>query len=138
MSLKPMTLPATQSDVRVSREIEVDLEGKGDDSQQQREALIMLGVVEHTIHHRRELVRNDHFFEKSRCHHPQALGHPNIVEMMLFAKLVEEVCGPLDGTSHQLRIEHNVEGVNAEVPLGLLVPSIHLDRIAHRLKGMER
>ena len=55
-----------------------------------------------------------------------------------FMELPQDVLWALDGPSHQLGVEHNVERVNAKMSLGFLVPPIHFNRIAHGLKRMKR
>src|SRR5882672_9149895 len=56
---------------------------------------------------------------------------------MLLIKLMEHVLRPFDGTCNQLRIEHHVEGINAEMVFGLLFATVHFNGITHGLEGME-
>src|SRR5665213_2489697 len=57
---------------------------------------------------------------------------------MAFAELMNQVLRPFNRAGNQLRIKHHIERVDAKVPLGVLLAAIHLDRITHRLKRMER
>jgi len=45
--------------------------------------------------------------------------------------------GPFNRTGYQLRIEHDIEGVNPEVPFCGIIPPVDLDGIAHCLKSMK-
>lgn len=56
---------------------------------------------------------------------------------MVFVELMKQVLRALDGAGDQLRIEHHIERVDAEVPLRLLLAAVDLDHITEALKGMK-
>ncbi len=52
-------------------------------------------------------------------------------------QLVEDVLRSLNGSGHQLRVEHHVQRVVTEVALRFLVAAIDLDCVAERLEDVE-
>jgi len=56
---------------------------------------------------------------------------------MLFAELMEQILRTFNRSSHELRIEHHVKGINAEMVFGLLLTTVHFNGITHSLEGME-
>lgn len=57
---------------------------------------------------------------------------------MFFVELVDHILGTLNGPGHQLRVKHDVKGINSEVKFRFLVASVNLDRVTHRLEGVKR
>ncbi len=55
----------------------------------------------------------------------------------MLVELSEQVLWPLDGAGHQLRVEHHVESIVAEVPFRLLVAAIDLNDVAQALERVE-
>lgn len=56
---------------------------------------------------------------------------------MLLPELAQQVARPLDRTRHQLRKERHEERKDAQVLLRLDPAVVHVDRVAHRLEGIE-
>ena len=56
----------------------------------------------------------------------------------MLVQLTQKASWSLNRASDQLREKHHIERVVAEVPLRLLVTTIHLYHIAHALEGVER
>src|SRR3989338_4418235 len=128
---------AAAGDVGVAGEVAVDLEGEEDGGDPVRDAREVGGVVEDHVHSRGQCVGNDHFFEEAPEHKTEPVADAGEIDGVLLTELMQQILRPLDGTGDQLGEEHDIEGVDAEVPLGLLYPPIHLDGVTHRLEGVE-
>ena len=50
---------------------------------------------------------------------------------------MQKILRPLDRPRHHLRIEQDIERINAEMPLGRLSSPINFDRVAHRLESVK-
>ena len=89
------------------------------------------------IDNRGEPVGYHHLLEQSPDNQLHAAGHGIVIEVVFLAKLVQQILRPFDGAGHELRKEQHVQSEDAEIALRRLVPTIHLDGVAHRLKGVK-
>ena len=96
-----------------------------------------MGVIEDGIGKFYQPVGDDYLLEHAPHHLFEAVGYVIVIKRFLFVELVEDVLGSFDGAGHQLRVEHDIEGVDPEVPFGGMMSAIDLDRITHGLKGVE-
>ncbi len=124
--------------IRVPRKITVDLNGKKNGGNDKTQSFKMRWIGVYRINGNRYPVGNDHFLEQTPRHKLEAVGYPSVLKAVLLTELVQQVLRPFDGPCHQLGIEHDVKGIDAEMPLRLLVPPVYLDDIAEALEGVER
>ena len=78
------------------------------------------------------------FFEQPPQYQLQPVGHAPVFKCEFGVKLVQEVLRAFNRTGNQLRVEHDIERINAEVALGLLIAPVNLNDVAQALEGMER
>src|SRR5688572_22144712 len=83
-------------------------------------------------------IADDDLFEQTPEHALQPDYHLGKVEVLHLVELRQNVLGPLDGAGHQLRVKHDVEGINAQMALGGVVSPVHLNGVAQGLKRVKR
>ena len=124
--------------IGIAGKIAIHLVGKQEEGDQQVCRLVAMGICINRVGNQGYTIGNDYFFEQAPQHQPQAGDCEVIVECMFFAELVQHILRPLYGPGHQLRVKHDVERIDAIMPLGLLVATIYFYSIAHGLECMER
>ncbi len=136
--VKPHHFGRAPGNLGVPREIAVDLHRKEPGCDQQLQSGVLVGVRIHRIDDERNAVRDDHLLEQSRGHQLDAGDKIRVGKAMNFAELVKQVLRALDGTGHELRVEHHVQRKIRRRTFRLHAATIHLDRVAHRLERVER
>ena len=124
--------------IGIAGKIAIHLVSKQEEGDQQVGRGVSMRIGIYWVGDQRHTVGNDYFFEQAPQHQPQAGYCEVIVECMFFAELVQHILRPLYGPGHQLRVKHDVERIDAIMPLGLLVATIYFYSIAHGLECMER
>ncbi len=124
--------------VRITAEIAVNLKGEANRRRDEQRPVKIRRMSVDRVHKKSQPIRHHSFFEQAPGHEPQAAGYTFVIEAMHLAKLHEQILRPFDGASNELRKEHDVESVNAEVALRRLPTTVHLYRVAHGLEGMKR
>ena len=99
---------STQCNITVSRKITIYLVRKKNQWDDYLKTMIIFRPFIHCINVHREPVSDYNFFEKSPSDKLQTIGNILIAEIFLFMKLMQDVLGPFDGASNQLRIKHHV------------------------------
>ena len=125
-------------DVRIAREVAVDLERERHAAQQEHHAALVLVSVKDEVGKRGAIVGHDELLEQAPQHLPHSVGRLLIPERARALKLRQEVRGPLDGAGHQLREETDVGGKLDQVARGPQLAAIDVDGIRQRLKRIER
>src|SRR4051812_21635379 len=95
-------------------------------------------IIIYSIRHNCQAISDDYFFDKTPHYFSQAHHHVIIIKRMFSMKLMKQILWSLYRPGHQLGVKHYVQSINTKMPLGLLPPTIYLDRIAHCLKSMKR
>ena len=99
----PEEVRAAERDVRVAREVRVDLERVRVDGHQHLDRRKPLGVVEHALHEvLREEVPDDDLLREARRDEPEALGMLGLVEARGARELGEHVLRAHDRARHQV------------------------------------
>ena len=66
------------------------------------------------------------------------MRHSLKIEPMFFIKLTQKILWTLNGAGHELGVEHNIKGVDAEVPFRLLPAPVNFNNITQTLERVER
>src|SRR5688500_1506808 len=130
-------LGRSDRDIGVAGKIAVNLIGEQHGNDGQRDSVVCLWPRVDSIDSDGEPVCDNNLFKQSPHHQLETVGYATILEVVLFAKLAEQVLRTLDRTGDELRIEQHVQSKDPEVALSALIAQIHLDDVAHRLKRME-
>ena len=130
-------LGRTDCDVRVAREVRVDLHGEADRREQQGRPGRVVDIAVHRVHVCRHAVGDDDLEEQAPRDELEAGRHPAVVKPMVRLELGQEVLRPFNRSCDQLWKEDDEQRVGDEVPLCLEVATVHVNQVAHRLKGIE-
>src|SRR5579859_947050 len=125
-------------DIRVTREVAIDLIGEKDCCERQLQTIEVPRTGIHVIYVQSQSVGNHELFEKAPRHPLQPCGHPCVVEVVAFIELVKQVLRSLDRTRYELRKEHHVCGVSHQVGFGFLFTAINFDYVAQALERVKR
>src|SRR4051794_24392363 len=87
---------------------------------------------------KRKPVCYDKLLEEPPRHSLEPARDIHVIDAMPLTELMQQVLWPLNRACHKLREEHHVGGVDHEISLCLLIPSVDLDDIAQALEGMKR
>ncbi len=94
-------------------------------------------VLVNGIHDEGKIIGDDHFFEEAPEHQFKTGEDVVGIEDNRSVKLMEEILRAFDGAGDLLRIEEDVERIDAEVAFGALMAAIHLDGVTHGLERVE-
>ena len=129
---------SADGDERISGEIAIDLEREEHDRDEERERAIAIGKIEHRRHIGREIVGDHHFQEISRDRELEPEEEIGPAEMLRARDLRQEPARPHDRPRDELREERDEGGEGQEIALGRDALPVHVDRVAHALKRVER
>ena len=128
---------AAKGDGAIAEEVAINLEAVEHHTAQHRPRIVLVEMTEHLIDIFAQMVGHHHLGEESKEDETHAFGDVVVIESLLLMQLSQQIARTLDGTRDQLWEKHHIERVIAEMPLRLLVPTIHLKHIAHALESME-
>ena len=124
-------------DVAIPAEVSIDLEGKVHSSKNQRRAAVLVMVVKHVIHKNGASVGNDDFFEKAPQDQLQPTGGEVRIELAPTLDLGKQGRSPFNGPCDELRKKTDECRKVNQVPCGIQLSPVDVDRIAQRLKGVK-
>ena len=131
-------LGRTDGDVRVAREVAVNLESEEDGGKEQS-ASALLGVSrKHLVNIHSAIIGHHNLLEQAPKNLPHTVDGGVVVEFPFLQKLRQEVRRPLDGPGHELWEERD-EGEEGDDVLGRLnLAAIDIDGVGKRLESVER
>ena len=131
-------LRRSDGDVRIAREVAIDLEGEEDGGKKQS-ASALLGVGrKHLVNIHGAIVGHHNLLEQAPKDLPHTIHGGVVVELAFLQELRQEVRRPLDGAGHELREERD-EGEEGDDVLGRLnLAAIDINGIGKCLEGVER
>lgn len=125
-------------DVRVAREIAVDLEREGHGADDEGSSRKVFVVVEDAVGEDGAVVRHDDLLEESPQRLPQSVYGLRRVERPRPQELRQQVRGPFDGAGHQLREEGDEGEESDDVACRGELFAVNVDRVAQGLERVER
>ena len=131
-------LGAAEGDGAVAEEVAIDLERVEEQTQRNGSTAVLLRVGPDGIDIDGEVVGHHHLGKEAEEDEHDALREVVAPERLVDTQLSEQVLRALDRACHQLGVEHDVEGVDAQMLFWLLVAAIDLYHIAEALEGVER
>ena len=130
-------LRSAHRNLRVGREVEVELEGEEQHGHQAREPCSSGRVAVDSVHVDRKPVGYDHLLEEAGRNGENALPGTVVIEGLQLMELGQEILRPLDWTRNQLR-EEGYEGEEShDVVVRLEAPVVYVQRIAEPLEDIE-
>lgn len=134
----PKELRRSDGDVRVAREVAVNLESEEDGGEQKRASRLFRVSRKHLVDIHRAVVGHHDFLEQPS----KNLSHPVdggvIIKLTFLQELRQQIRRPFNGARHQLREERD-EGEKGNDVLGRLnLAAIDINGIGKRLEGVER
>src|ERR1044071_7886749 len=130
-------LCGTQRDVRIAREVTVDLNGKSQGCKNESRAGLLSRIVVNGIYKQDHPIGDNDLLEQPPGHPFESIGHALIFEALLCVELVQDILRALDGSRHELRVVHHIQCQIAKMTFGLLMTAIDLEGVAQRLKRMK-
>lgn len=98
----------------------------------------MTWIVVDVVHANRQAVCDHYLLEEPPQNQPSTVYDSLDIESVFLVKLRHKAHSPLDGARNQLGEEAYVEREDAKVAFRFLLTSVDIDRVAQRLKGIER
>lgn len=114
------------------------MEAEAEGAEEQREGVVVAGLAEDEIDVPGDLVGDDELLERTEGEKREPAFDLPPGRAPTLEELGQKVRGTHDGAGDQLREESDEEQEVAQVPAGGDFAAIHVDRVAHALKGEER
>src|SRR5690554_4113992 len=127
----------TNGNVRVAREVPVDVKGKKHRTQKQHTARVVGRSVEKHIGKLGCVVGNHHLFKQAPKNLSQAIYRLAVLESAPGIKLWQQIAGSLNGACHQLRKKAHEGSKGNKVTRRFQLPLVHINGIAQSLKGIK-
>ena len=129
----------TDRDVRVAREVAIDLHRVRVDAHEHFEAREVLGTIEDAVDQmNRELVRKNHFLHEPERDQKQTFASGLACQRRHRFELRKQITRTNDGTRNQMREERDEEQVTEIASMRGQIAAIHIDHVAHRFEREER
>src|SRR4051812_15716499 len=125
-------------DVRVAREVAINLESKTVGGQRESSAGMFSRMRVNLVDVLGKTVRDNDLFKKPPQHQLQAGTETRNIEVVLALELGQQFVRALDWASHQERKERDEQGKLDEVAFDRNSPPVDVDRIAEGLESVER
>ena len=127
----------TKSDIRISREVAVKLNGIEKGGKNQCKAGEGCQIAINLVHIDGKPVRQHQLLEKSPGHQLQTVGSLFVMKTAGLMKLGKQGSSPFDGALHDLREKGNVYRIDSEMPFRGDFSLIYVNQIADRLKQVK-
>src|SRR5262249_5392644 len=128
---------ATDGHVGVAREVAIDLNRVGQDSDPDCMSLIVGRVSEYRIGKLGHAISNGDFLEKTHQEEAYSEIQAGPTKALGSANLRQEITRPNNGSSGQRRKEMNKEHEVCETSFGADTATINIDRVIDGFKGVE-
>jgi len=128
---------AADGNIRITREVAIDLNGEQNGSDDDTEPRCRFGTVIDCIDKFRKQIGNDDLFEKADCHFLQTDERVVGFQFMRFLELREQIVGTFDRTRNELRKEGNEKRIPTEMAFRFDIAAVNVNNVRKRLERIE-